>query len=536
MRRVFVIVCSIAAVAAAFLASGAGEESGRKFTVEFDNAFGLVVGGDLKIAGTRAGKVTGMRVDRRTKRALVDFEITRSGFGSLRRDVTCESRPQSLIGEYFVDCDPGTAREELPPGSVIGVERTASTVPADLVNNIMRRPQRERLRIILNEIGAGVGARAEELNAAVRRASPALRETNRVLGILARQNRVLRDLVENADTVLAGLSGNRRDVVRWVREARETAAASAERRDDIAASLQRLPSLLRELRPTMAELGRAADAQAPSLADLNASAGQLEQLLNNLGPFAESTRVNLRSLGKAAEQGRPAVRAGRPVVSQLREFSVKTPELANNLAIVLKDLDDRERAVEADPRSPEGKGYTGFEALLQYVYNQSLAINIYDANGYMLKVNAFVGECSEYQNKETFREKMADDPEFAKRCGSYLGPNQQGLFQPDPTETQSQARPRRTRDRDGAKRRRPRSERRQEAPRDERGGDAKPQDDPAPEPPIDLGETLENLLDGKLPPAPALPGLDSLKKPGLGLGAQQRPVEQDALLDFLFGS
>ena len=37
---------------------------------QFDNAFGLIQGGDLKIAGVRAGKITDIKLDKRTKHAL----------------------------------------------------------------------------------------------------------------------------------------------------------------------------------------------------------------------------------------------------------------------------------------------------------------------------------------------------------------------------------------------------------------------------------------------------------------------------------
>jgi hypothetical protein len=184
----------------------------------------------------------------------------------------------------------------------------------------------------------------------------------------------------------------------------------------------------------MAELGRAADAQAPALADLDASAAELTRLFRRLKPFSDATRVNLRSLGVAARAGRPAMRAARPVDSELGRFSHDTPELANNLAIVLRDLDDRDRAWEKDPRAPGGQGYTGFEALLQYVYDQALAINVFDAHGYMLKANLFVSECSDYQNAETLAEKLEEDPDFYKRCASIVGPHQPGVLQPDPTK------------------------------------------------------------------------------------------------------
>ncbi len=100
MRRLLVIVLALAAAAAfVVLSTGADEEQGLgEFKVEFDNAFGLIEGGDFKVAGVRAGKLTTLEVDKRTKRAVVGFEVTETGFGSLRTDTTCEIMPQSLVG------------------------------------------------------------------------------------------------------------------------------------------------------------------------------------------------------------------------------------------------------------------------------------------------------------------------------------------------------------------------------------------------------------------------------------------------------
>jgi phospholipid/cholesterol/gamma-HCH transport system substrate-binding protein len=436
MRRILFVILVLAGVGAYVLTStGAKQESGRQFTVEFDNAFGLVKGGDVKVAGVRAGTISELRLDKQSHRALVDFELTKDGFGELRTDTTCESRPQSLIGEYFIDCNPGKAPQDLEPGDTIPVERTTSTIPADLLANVMRRPYRERLRIILDELGAGVGGRAEDLNATIRRASPALRETNRVLEVLARQNQVLKDLTSNADTVIGDLAGNRRNVGRFVKEAEDVATTSAERRRDIAAGLQRLPTFLRELKPTMAELGATADASTPYLRDLNASAGQLERFLNDLGPFAEASKGNVRTLADTADHARPAIRSATPTVAELTKTTEKAPELANNLEIVLRDLDDRKRAVEKDKRSPGGQGYTGFEAFLQYVFDQMMAINIFDENGHILKVNLAASECSEYQNADSLRRKEKESPGFISRCLAALGPNQPGVTTPDPTDT-----------------------------------------------------------------------------------------------------
>ena len=435
MRRILSTFLLLAVAGGAALALGAGGQGPDKprYKVVLDNAFGLVKGADLKVAGVRAGTIKNLEVDKKTHKAIVEFEITKAGFGSLRKDVTCETRPQSLIGEYYIDCKPGTASEQLANGSTIPVEQTTSTIPIDLVNNVLRRPYRERLSIILDELGAGVAGRAEDVNDVIRRASPALRETDRVLLKLAEQNQTLKQLITDADTTIGDLADNKRNVGRWVVETKETAAASAERRADIAAGLRRLPTFLRELRPTMDALGDSSEAQTPALQNLNASADQLATFLENLKPLSESTQVNLRSLAEASRKGRPAVKAAHPVVAELSAATQHAPELANNSAIVFEHLNDRKNAVEKDPRSPGGQGYTGFEAVLQWVFDQSQAINIYDKNGYILKVNLFHSKCSDYQNPKTLKEHMAEDPTFYQDCAAILGPNQPSITTPDPT-------------------------------------------------------------------------------------------------------
>ncbi|MEA2312692.1 MAG: hypothetical protein QOE28_2660 [Solirubrobacteraceae bacterium] len=434
----FLLIAAVAAVGYYFLSGPGKGPDNPHYTVELDNAFGVVAGADMKVAGVRAGKVKKLRVDLKNHKALVDFEISQQGFGSLRKDVTCESRPQSLIGEYYIDCNPGKSPQKLPIGATIPVSQTTSTIPIDLVNNVLRQPYRERLGLILDELGVGVAGRAQDIQDTVRRASPALRETDKVLAKLATQNQTLKQLVTNADTVLGDLAANKKNVGRWVDETKHTAQVSAERRADIAAGLHRFPTFLAELKPTMASLGAAADANRPSLENLNASAGQLTTFLTNLKPFSQATQVNMRSLAATARKGRPAVKAAQPVIQQLTAATQHLPELANNAAIVFEHLNDRKHAVEKDPRSPGGQGYTGFEAILQWLFDQSQAINIYDKNGYMLKVDLFASKCSDYQNPQSLKDKLKTDPNFYKDCAAILGPNQPGITQADPTATGTQ--------------------------------------------------------------------------------------------------
>jgi virulence factor Mce-like protein len=531
VRRVLIACLVLAAAAAGATAAagsgGPGKAPANTFTVELDNAFGLTQGADVKVAGVRAGKVTGMRVDPRTTHALIDIGITETGFGSLREDAFCETRPQSLIGEYFVDCRPGTSGRTLPAGGRIPIDHTASTVPADLLGNVMRMPYRQRLRILVDELGGGVGGRAGNLNDAIRRAVPALRETDQVLAILAKQNQTLADLTKNADTVIGDLAANRKDVGRWVTQTRRTAATSAERRAEIRGSLHRLPGFLHELTPTMASLGRASDAQTPAFQDLNAAAPQLTRFFRNLPPFSKATQTGLRTLADASRAGRPAIRASHPTIAQLGKVTAHLPELASNLAIVLEHMGDRRFAVEKDPRSPGGQGYTGLEAILQYFYDQSTAINIFDANNHILKVDLFASKCSDYQNLDSLRAEMKKDPTFFSDCAAILGPNLPGITQTDPTATASPS----ASSSKTSSARKPAS-RKAPAPDGAKAGTPDPQQ--LRQAAEELRKRIEQTLGINLPPLPAI-GTPAL--PSAAQGAPQVPttVDPQQLLDFLLG-
>jgi virulence factor Mce-like protein len=515
MRRLILTLLGIAAItAAAAFAAGAGpaaeEDKAGRYVVELDNAFGLIEGADVKVAGVRAGSIKALEIDPESYRALVEVDITKRGFGDLREDVFCETRPQSLIGEYFVDCLPGTSEKRLPPGSRIPVAQTGSTIPADLVNNIMRRPYRERFSILLGELGAALAARGEDLNETIRRANPALRETDKVLEQLAEQRAVIRELTTNADRVVTRLADNRRDVSRFVREARDTAAASADRYDGLRKQFQEFPGFLRELRPTMQLLGEAADRQRPALVNLSNSAPLLTEFLDDLGPFSEASRPATRTLASAARVGKGAMQASTPRIKELQQFAAPLDEVATNLAITLEHLDDRSFAVEKDPRSPGGQGYTGLEALLQYIFRQSQATNVFDGNSYLLKVSAFLDNlCAQYTNAE-----QAKDP-ARKRCRANLGPSQPGVDQADPTATKKPAKRRRKGKKD----------------RDEQAPQAAPQ---VP------GAEVPGAGGPAVPTAPDLPGpvqqlLDQMLN-GARPGTPQLDPQNEPLLDFLLGA
>ena len=450
IRRVASVLALVLAAAAAVLALGAkSEDDGGSKTYEllFDNAFGLTEGGDFKVAGVRAGQTSEFKVTKVNGRALalVTAEVTEPGLADLRKDAKCEIRPQSLIGEYFVDCQPGTSNERLPDGGRLPVARTSSTIAIDLVNDVMRRPYRERLRLIVGELGAGLAGRPGDLSNVLRRAHPALRETSETLRILGRQTDTIQTFIGDAHTVVGALEDRKRDVSRFVREAGRTAEISASRRDELGESFRRLPAFLAELEPYMGRLGDLTEAQTPVLRDLQSASDELDTFLTRLRPFTAEGRPAFRALGEMSAVGRRAVRKTEAEVRELRRLAKDAPGLAKPLRQFLQTIDDRARAVEPDERAaatgpPAGDkthttsrraGFTGMEAIWNYFYWQTLTTNPLDDIGHVLRLSILVNGCSPYSVKPS--------PELIDQCNEFIGPTQPGVTTPDPTDSGASA-------------------------------------------------------------------------------------------------
>jgi virulence factor Mce-like protein len=396
MRRLITaLAVGIAIPIVAVFGLGAGDEGGGyKVRAIFDNVAAAVPGEDVKIAGARVGAIESLDVTPENKAEVV-LRIDDSRFTPFRQDAECTVRPQSLIGEKFVECSQGTASADpledvgdgehklaLQTGAGGG---THSPVDLDLVNNILRRPQRERLAILLAELGAGVAGRGDELREIIHRANPALRETDRVLQILARQNRVLGQLAADSDTVLAPLAREKERVSDFVVQANTVAEATAERRADIEGSIRRLPGFLRELRPLMADLGALSDQFTPVARDLNTAAPDVSRLIRQLGPFSNAARPALRSLGAATVRGRPALIRTRPLVRDLRRFAADADPVTKNLDDLTKSLDKT----------------GGIERIMDYLFFQMIAVNGFDGLGHYLRAGLIVNLCATYATTPT---------------------------------------------------------------------------------------------------------------------------------------
>src|SRR5688572_20564818 len=148
MRILVPILLVVAVAVAVVLATRDGEEP-YKVRAIFDNAGFVIPGEDVKVAGVKVGKIDSLDVTEDFK-AVVVLDIQEKAYQDFRRDAECQIRPQSLIGEKFVECEPTQARqsgaqappplEEIEEGKgegqrLLPVSQTSKPVDLDLINN-----------------------------------------------------------------------------------------------------------------------------------------------------------------------------------------------------------------------------------------------------------------------------------------------------------------------------------------------------------------------------------------------------------------
>jgi phospholipid/cholesterol/gamma-HCH transport system substrate-binding protein len=401
MRRAVAIALLVVALPAVLIfAAGAGDEGDNDYKIRaiVDNASFLIPGQDVKVAGAKVGVVEDLEVHKEGDRsfAAIVMRIDDKGFRDFRADAKCAVRLQSVIGEKLIECmptQPRSAGEQEPPplkkipdgqpGAgqlLLPVENTVTPVDADLINNIQRRPFRERLSILLNELGTGLAARAEDIQELVERANPALKEFDEFLKILADQNKELEALTKNADTVLTALARERKSVANFFVQSRVAAQVTAEERRDFERNLQKFPPFLRQLKPFMERFDALSSAMAPVISDLRDAAPDLSRFLIALGPFSRASTAALRSLGNTADLARPILVNAEPTVRELARFTSQGKRVARNARVLFTSIQ---------------KG-GGIERLMDLLFYITLSTNGFDEIGHYLRNNLIVTVCSGY--------------------------------------------------------------------------------------------------------------------------------------------
>ena len=403
----------IAVVVAVALISSSGGGNGYLVRAYFDNGSFMVPGEQVRVAGANVGSIQSVGVSMPGEtdsysngkpvsvpgKAIIVMEISDPGFQDFRSDASCLIRPQSLIGEKFVDCNPTLPRapgsppapplKQVPSGQpgagqyVLPFENNSTSVDPDLINDIQTLPYAQRFRLILNELGAGLAGRGKDLEEVIVRANPVLREVDQLLGILNAQRDRLAQLASDGATILGPLSRERAHVAGFLANSGAAAQASSERGAALEASLRKFPRFLHEFRLTMRSLEGFSNAATPVFADFGKAAPSLTEATRELTPFSAASTVALKSLGATGAVAGPLLAEADPIVSKTTELARSgvgpTTELANFFV-----------------NTKETGGWNG---LVELIYNTTATLNGFDKYGHFGRTLVTLSNCVNYEIK-----------------------------------------------------------------------------------------------------------------------------------------
>ncbi|HXB63674.1 MAG TPA: MlaD family protein [Solirubrobacteraceae bacterium] len=390
-------LCALVALVAILFATAAGGGGGG-YTVwaEFDDAGNLVTSENVKIDGVKVGTV-GTVSPTPGGRAAVTLNIANPGFQDFREDATCTIEPQALIGEKYVNCLPTQQRAEgapLPPplGKIpsgqegagdykLPVARTSSPVGVDLLSDIGHLPENQRLAIILNELGAGLAGRGSDLNAVLHRSNPALRELEKLIGMLADENKVLGNLAEEGDRALAPIAHERKQLQEFFAQGNTVAEATARHSRELGVNFHELPNFLRELRPYLKRLEAFAEQSIPTFTELGLAAPGINRTFANIGPFSTSTTQYFKSLGASSKKLGTAVVGTQPLLKRVEALGSAAGPFAKSFSELFASL----------------RSTGGIERLLDFIFMGAGDVNGYDSLGHFARAVAIGNKCAAYK-------------------------------------------------------------------------------------------------------------------------------------------
>jgi phospholipid/cholesterol/gamma-HCH transport system substrate-binding protein len=231
----------IASVLVACLTAGAvylGLIKEDKYVVYADlsDAGGILKNYNVKVGEVPAGEIKEISLnpdDSVRLKMELDPDVGPIGSGA-----SAKVRPVNLLGEKYVDLDPGDLSRPQPEGTVIPRQRTGVPVEIDDVLNVLDPDTRTGLRLLINEFGVSVAGRGADFNSVLEDLPPALDRANAVVAEVAAENVALRRAIDDGDRVLETIVRGKDEFADLVGEAGRALDVAADRREQLGGTIR----------------------------------------------------------------------------------------------------------------------------------------------------------------------------------------------------------------------------------------------------------------------------------------------------------
>jgi virulence factor Mce-like protein len=355
-----------------YLLAGGVAPFGHAYTAKalLPETFNLVQRSDVRAAGVSIGHVDSLAPDGNLAR--VQFEIDKPV--PLYHDATVEVRTKTLVGETYLEVNPGSPRTgRLPAGSVLPVAHTVDAVNFDQIFNALDPATRAEVRHTMVGLGGGLNRRGDDLNNLLGALRPAVSNGGELMQVLRPQDQQLAALMGQTGTVMSAIAHRTDQVRQVIGDMRTTAQVVSTRDAELGQALDLLPSTLAQAQRTVTDLGGFSTRATPVISNLRVASVALTPAIHDLEPAARAGRALFAEL-------RPFLHAFNPLVNSL------TPA-ANSLTAMVPALDALLR--QASPAVSYLKPFS--HEVGAFFSNVGAEANTRDAVGNVIRVHAVIG-------------------------------------------------------------------------------------------------------------------------------------------------
>ncbi len=355
-------------IAALAIALILGVRASGEYTLNavFEQANGLVEGGEVQAAGIKVGSVERIELG---SDGLPHVRMRVAGDYRMRRGGRATIRFFSVSGEVnrYVELLQGSGAQ-LPGGATIVSAQTEQPVEIDQVLATLDPGTRRDVHTLLRRLDETTKGRGAAIEQTLRFSARSLRETASLLDELRGDGRALRTVLRDGRTVVGALAADPGALGATADELAGLLSTTAARQRELALATARLPAGLRSPRLAL-------DRTRASVGRLRGLVADARPGVAALVPFARDLRPTLAAAVPALAQARALV---RDAPAQLRSLDVllkSAPPVLAQLDPVLRTANPMLDEVRA--RLPDAFGF--FANWADFASN-------YDANGHAARI------------------------------------------------------------------------------------------------------------------------------------------------------
>lgn len=343
-RKIVIRVAAAVAGVLVLVAAGIGtnnslKEDDTKLLGIFASASPLDKGSEVRMSGVKVGNVTDIQLDHGA--AEVTFEMDPAVL-PVHQDAKLKMRTVNVLGEHYVDLDPGSNTKPFLDEQVIPKSQTSKAPGLSDVFNTFDDPTATALASLVTSLGEGMDKSGAETAAALKALAPAMTNTKQLGDLLNSQNDVLTRLLDRAQPVAKQLAKNNGQTLdQVIGNAKKTLSEVSNEQEAMAETLNELPSTLSEARTTLNRLSGVSDAAAPTLEEIRPVTDNLKQITGELHTFSNAADPALRALQPVLNRANSLLNKAAPVVAQIREAGPNLRSVAKGVRPLSDQLLDK---------------------------------------------------------------------------------------------------------------------------------------------------------------------------------------------------